>query len=193
MPTSAPCQKGVYKTNFKTFPNAKKFYTELSSVTLQINYAEMLYATTSTFTLAREWKVRVEGGTCVNNTGETTCRGGLVVLCANLHLFFFCYPTDQHFFFLVRSTVNRSAQLGPRDGTSTTLNTPRRCPHTQSTFPSPHPTRRPYCMWKWKGEKKEGFGSEEGWGGGSTIVFTTRSCHSYISIATYRDAREHDQ
>jgi hypothetical protein len=92
VPTSAPCQKGVYKTNFKTFPNAKKFYTELSSATLQINYAEMLYATTSTFTLAREWKVRVEGGTCVNNTGETTCRGGLVVLCANLHLFFFLLP-----------------------------------------------------------------------------------------------------
>jgi len=48
---------GEYKTKFKTFPNDKKFYTELSSVTLQTAYAELLYAPTATFTLAREWKV----------------------------------------------------------------------------------------------------------------------------------------
>jgi len=48
---------GKYNTKFKTFDNDKKFYTELSSVTLQTAYAELLYAPTATFTLAREWKV----------------------------------------------------------------------------------------------------------------------------------------
>jgi hypothetical protein len=50
---------GKYKTEFKNFENVdeKNFLTELANVKLQLMYADMLFAVTATFTLAREWKV----------------------------------------------------------------------------------------------------------------------------------------